>query len=47
MAKFDPRALTALAERALHLFPVVVITGARQVGKNTLVRPSPELAGRR
>jgi predicted AAA+ superfamily ATPase len=31
---------------SLALFPVVVVTGARQTGKSTLVQTLPELAGR-
>lgn len=33
-------------ERALGIFPVVVVTGARQTGKSTLVQTAPALAGR-
>lgn len=33
-----PRALAPLLDRALEAFPVVVVTGARQTGKSTLVR---------
>jgi len=33
-----PRALTRAVEKSLALFPVVVVTGARQTGKSTLVR---------
>lgn len=42
-----PRALAAHVERALTLFPVVVVTGARQTGKSTLAREAPALAPRR
>jgi predicted AAA+ superfamily ATPase len=34
-------------ERALKLFPIVVLTGARQTGKSTLVREPKSLAARR
>jgi len=47
MENFLPRALTERVERALALFPVVVITGARQTGKSTLVRKAPPLTARR
>src|SRR5688572_14712081 len=33
-----PRLLTAPLQRALRTMPVVVVTGARQTGKSTLVR---------
>jgi predicted AAA+ superfamily ATPase len=33
-----PRYLTAEVQRALRAFPVVVLTGARQTGKSTLIR---------
>lgn len=33
-----PRALAPLLQRALGAFPVIVVTGARQTGKSTLVR---------
>lgn len=42
-----PRALTPTLERMLKLFPVVVLTGARQTGKSTLVRHAKGLAQRR
>lgn len=42
-----PRALTATVERALTLFPVVALTGARQTGKSTMVRHADALAHRR
>ncbi len=38
--------LVGAVQRALGLFPVVVITGARQTGKSTLVRRSVSLADR-
>jgi predicted AAA+ superfamily ATPase len=34
-----PRALEASLQSALRSFPVVVVTGSRQTGKSTLVRP--------
>lgn len=37
-AKLLPRALATVLRRALRAFPVVVVTGARQTGKSTLVR---------
>lgn len=51
MAKADPntflpRAAAAVIERALRVSPVVVVLGARQTGKTTLVRAMPELARR-
>lgn len=47
MVAYLPRALAAPVERALALFPVVVVTGARQTGKSTLAREAPALASRR
>ncbi|HKB16287.1 MAG TPA: ATP-binding protein [Planctomycetota bacterium] len=41
-----PRLLGRRAREALRRFPVVVITGARQTGKTTLVTLSPLSAGR-
>lgn len=41
-----PRAITPILEHALKTFPVVVLTGARQTGKTTLVRNLPSSAGR-
>lgn len=41
------RALTSVLERTLKLIPVVVLTGARQTGKSTLVRHAEALAPRR
>lgn len=41
-----PRAAAAAVERALKVMPVVVVLGARQTGKTTLVRSLPALAGR-
>ncbi len=41
-----PRAATPAIERALRTAPVVVLLGARQTGKTTLVRSLPGLAGR-
>lgn len=42
---FRPRAIGPLIDRALDVMPVVVITGARQTGKSTLVRNLPALSG--
>jgi len=39
-----PRSIEPALERALRVMPVVVVSGARQTGKSTLVRSSPELA---
>lgn len=41
-----PRAAAGAVERAMRLAPVVVLLGARQTGKTTLVRSLPLLAGR-
>lgn len=41
-----PRAAAAVVERALRVAPVVVLLGARQTGKTTLVRSLPQLADR-
>ena len=41
-----PRAAAAAVERAAGVAPVVVLLGARQTGKTTLVRSLPLLAGR-
>lgn len=41
------RDLTPTLLAALRTMPVVVVTGMRQVGKSTLLRRQPELAGRR
>lgn len=41
-----PRAAGQALEEALGRFPIVVITGARQTGKSTLVQTLPVLAGR-
>jgi len=41
-----PRAAQAAIERACRLAPVVVLLGARQTGKTTLVRSMPSLADR-
>lgn len=41
-----PRAACAAVERALKVMPVVVLLGARQTGKTTLVQSLPSLAGR-
>lgn len=42
-----PRQLTAHIERSLTLFPVVVVTGARQTGKSTVARHAEAFAARR
>ena len=41
-----PRAAATAIERALRTAPVVVLLGARQTGKTTLVRSLPQLASR-
>lgn len=41
-----PRAAAVTIERALQIAPVVVVLGARQTGKTTLVRSLPALADR-
>lgn len=41
-----PRAAVSVLDRALGVMPVVVLLGARQTGKTTLVRAHPGLAGR-
>lgn len=41
-----PRAAAGPLRRALGVSPVVVVMGARQTGKSTLVQALPELAGR-
>ncbi|MBI2965415.1 MAG: ATP-binding protein [Chloroflexi bacterium] len=41
-----PRAAAATLKRALGTAPIVVLLGARQTGKTTLVRSLPELADR-
>jgi predicted AAA+ superfamily ATPase len=41
-----PRAASAALDAALAVAPVVVLIGARQTGKTTLVRAAPALAGR-
>ncbi len=41
-----PRAAAAAVRRALDVSPVVVLLGARQTGKTTLVRSLPELRNR-
>jgi hypothetical protein len=43
-APFLPRAAGAALEAALAVFPVVVVIGARQTGKSTLVQSLPALA---
>jgi len=42
-----PRALAPIVEQALAAFPVVIVTGARQTGKSTLVQMTPLANGRR
>src|SRR3972149_6975321 len=44
---FLPRLLTAIVEETLRQFPVVVLTGARQTGKSTLVQHLPSAGTRR
>lgn len=41
-----PRAVAPIVEHALRTFAVVVLIGARQTGKTTLVRAIPSAAGR-
>lgn len=41
-----PRAATAALDELLEIFPVVVVTGARQTGKSTLVSTHPRLQRR-
>jgi hypothetical protein len=41
-----PRAAASALRRAMGVFPVTVVSGARQTGKSTLVRAMPELADR-
>lgn len=41
-----PRAAADALAAVLEVFPVVVVTGARQTGKSTLVRTMPQLADR-
>ena len=38
MASYIPRTLTQTIRRAMTTFPAVLITGARQMGKTTLLR---------
>ena len=45
--KFLPRAASDLIEKACRMSPVVIVLGARQTGKTTLVRSMPALADRR
>jgi uncharacterized protein len=42
-----PRLLSPSVVKALSLFPVVAVTGARQTGKSTLVRDTAPLSSRR
>lgn len=44
--QYLPRHATGLLERALEVTPVVVLMGARQTGKSTLVRSEPFLEDR-
>src|SRR3989304_4810123 len=44
---FLPRLLPPIVEEALRQFPVVVLTGARQTGKSTLVQHLPSAGTRR
>ena len=44
---FLPRLLTPVVEETLRQFPVVVLTGARQTGKSTLVQHLPSAGTRR
>ena len=41
---YTPRFAARLLERALNVSPVVVLMGARQTGKSTLVQAEPFLA---
>ncbi|MEM1034097.1 MAG: AAA family ATPase [Myxococcota bacterium] len=47
MTDYRPRELQPLIHHALTNLPVVILSGARQVGKSTLLRNDPELRGRR
>ena len=42
-----PRAMAPVVSRALEIFPVVVLTGARQTGKSTLAKDIEPLSNRR
>jgi uncharacterized protein len=46
LAEILPRLLSAAVTKSLRLFPVVVVTGARQTGKSTLVRDLEPLSKR-
>lgn len=46
-SSFLPRAAAVAFEKAVAQSPVVVLTGARQTGKTTLVQSMPALAGHR
>lgn len=46
MTDYLPRLAEGILARALDVSPVVVVTGARQTGKSTLVRRHPALADR-
>src|SRR5439155_23296672 len=47
MKRMLPRLVGSMLARHLHRFPVVVLTGARQTGKTTLVRDLPAFRRRR
>lgn len=47
MNKILPRILQPIVAHALEIFPVVVLTGARQTGKSTLAKDLEPLANRR
>ena len=47
MTQALPREMTAAIETALKTFPVVVVTGMRQVGKSTLLEKAPAFRRRR
>jgi predicted AAA+ superfamily ATPase len=46
LAEILPRLLGTAVEKSLRLFPVVVLTGARQTGKSTPVRDLEPLSKR-
>lgn len=43
---YRPRLISRALSADLEIFPVVVLTGARQAGKSTLAREADPLAGR-
>lgn len=47
MNRIVPRILQPVVAHALEIFPVVVLTGARQTGKSTLAKDLAPLANRR